>query len=318
VKLLSPERYLQRVLDYRLQSGLAADPALIANYITSTEAENYKNGIVSDPWDQASQDGRISAYDVSISGKSRATNYYLSASLSDEKGLIYKDNQKRTTLRANLDNHINKWLTVGLSTTFAHRNLSGENASLGNAYVSSPYGTWYYPDGEPTQYVVASEQVSINPIRSSILTSNEEMSDNLFSNFYATVDIPFLKGLAYRINYSPNKRWYHNYNFSRQDKYLTNNTTSASKTTQESLDWVLENILTYKRNIAKGHALDITLLYGRNHNKFESTNANANLLTIDALGYNDLSLGSIQTNSSSATESVGLSSMAPPKLFTKK
>ena len=119
--------------------------------------------------------------------------------MTDEKGLVFNDNQKRTTLRAKIDNRINSWLNIGLSGTFSRRDLSGESASLGNAYVSSPYGTWYYPDGEPTQFVVAEEQVSINPIRASILTTNEEIYDNLFSNFYGQVNLPFIKGLEYRV-----------------------------------------------------------------------------------------------------------------------
>jgi TonB-linked SusC/RagA family outer membrane protein len=310
VKLLSPERYLQRVLDYRKQNGLVADPALMSTYITKTEADNLAKGIISDPWDRASQQGRINSYDLSVSGKSAASNYYLSASMTDEKGLVFNDNQKRTTLRAKIDNRINSWLNIGLSGTFSRRDLSGESASLGNAYVSSPYGTWYYPDGEPTQFVVAEEQVSINPIRASILTTNEEIYDNLFSNFYGQVNLPFIKGLEYRVNYSPNFRWSHNYNFFRQDKYLTNNTTSASKVDQKSFDWLLENILTYKRTIAQDHSFDLTLLYGRSHTGFESTSANANLLSSDVLGYNNLSLGGILTNTSSANATEGISSMA--------
>ncbi|WP_461139824.1 SusC/RagA family TonB-linked outer membrane protein [Spirosoma pomorum] len=310
VKLLSPERYLQKTLDYRAQSGLAADPANVASYLTTTEAANYKAGNTLDPWEAASQPGRIGSYDLSLSGRNDATNYYLSAAFTDEKGVIYNDNQKRITVRANIENQVTNWLSVGMNATFVRRDLSGREADVASIYYSSPYGTWKYPDGEPTQYSVPEEQISGNPIRAALLTKNEEVYNNLFSNFYGLVTVPFVKGLSYRVNYSPNYRWNHIYNFTRQDRRLPNNTTSASKYNQESFDWVLENIVTYNKQINQNHGFDVTLLYGRNHQQSESTTANANQLSSDALGWNSLTLGGTQTTTSAASQIDGISSMA--------
>lgn len=310
VKLLSPERYLQKTLDYRTQSGLPSDPANVASYLTTTEAANYKAGNVIDPWKAASQPGRIGSYDLSLSGRNEATNYYLSAAFTNEKGVILQDDQKRVTLRANIENQVTNWLSVGMNATFIRRDLSGREADVASIYYSSPYGTWTYPDGEPTLYTVPEDQVSGQPIRAALLTKNEEIYNNLFSNFYGLVNVPFVKGLSYRVNYSPNYRWNHVYNFVRQDRRLTNNTTSANKYNQESFDWVLENIVTYNKQISKNHGLDLTLLYGRNHQQSESTTASANQLSSDALGWNSLTLGNTQTTNSTASMIDGISSMA--------
>src|SRR5690606_39698819 len=51
LKLLTPERYIQRRLDWRAQSGLDADPSKIVDYLSLTEAENYLNGVSHNPWD---------------------------------------------------------------------------------------------------------------------------------------------------------------------------------------------------------------------------------------------------------------------------
>jgi len=300
IKLLDGERYIQRRLDWRSQAGLEANPSNIANYLTKTEAENYSNGLSQNPFDVISQQGQINSIDLSVSGREANTSYYLSTSFSEDKGLILNDSQKRTTFRVNINNQITDWLEVGLDATYSHRDLSGISASVRDAYRNSPYGTWYYSNGQPTQFPVESEQASANPLRTSILTSNEEIHDNIFSNFYAILDIPFFEGLSYRVNYSPNKRWYHNYNFERQDENVNFNNTNANKTNRANFDWVLENIVNYKRQFGEDHALDLTLLYSRNHTDLESTIANANMLNIDALGYNDLGLGSILTNSSFA------------------
>lgn len=309
VKLFDVKRYVQSKLDWRAQSGLEADPTKISTYLNKSEADNYNNGISHDPWKEAAQRGKIGSYDVSISGRSKYTNYYISGALVDEKGLIFNDNQKRTSVRVNIDNEITDWLSFGINSTFVHRDLSGISADLSNAYTNSPLGTWYYSDGKPTQYVVPEDQAYGNSIRASILTTNEEVYDNLFSNFYAKLTIPFIKGLGYRVNYSPNYRWNHNYNFFRQDTHLTNNTTNASKFDQKNFDWVLENILTYNKQFGKDHAIDFTLLYGRNHYGFESTTSTADQLSSDALGFNSLGLGSILSNTSTAEASEGISSM---------
>ncbi|MEO8960719.1 MAG: TonB-dependent receptor [Ginsengibacter sp.] len=309
VKLLSPERYIQRRLDWRAQEGMESDPSKITNYLSQTESENYKNGISHNPWDIISQQGKISSYDMNISGKSKFTNYFISASLSNEHGLIYNDNQKRTTVRASIDQRITDWLNIGINATFIHRDLSGQNADISDAYRNSPYGTYYYPDGKPTRYPVSDEQASTNAMWAALLTQNSEIYDNLFSNFHLQIDVPFVKGLSYRLNYAPNYRWNHNYNFFEQDAHQTINTTNASKFNEHDFDWVLENIVTYKKAIGQSN-FDLTLLFGRNHQDMESTIANANLLSLDALGYNNLSLGSILTNSSAAQSSEGISSMA--------
>ena len=309
VRLLSPERYIQRRLDWRSQEGMEADPSKITNYLSQTESENYKNGISHNPWDIISQQGQISSYDMNISGRSKFTNYFLSGSLSNDHGLIYNDNQKRITVRASVDQKITDWLDIGINAIFIHRDLSGQNADISDAYRNSPYGTYYYPDGKPTQYPVPDEQASTNAMWAALLTQNSEIYDNLFSNFHLQIDVPFVKGLSYRLNYSPNYRWNHNYNFFGQDAHQTINTTSASKFNEHDFDWVLENIVTYKKAVGQSN-FDLTLLFGRNHQEMESTTANANLLNLDALGYNNLSLGSILTNSSAAQSSEGISSMA--------
>src|SRR5690606_3333285 len=256
-----------------------------------------------------SQDGRISSYDLSISGRTDRTNYYLSASITDEKGLIHNDVHKRLSIRSNIENKITNWLSMGLNASFLKRDLSGRVADIGSAYYNSPYGTWYYDDGHPTRWTVAEDQVSSNPMYNPYLITNEEIYYNIFSNFYTIVDIPFVKGLSYRLNYSPNFRTDHNYNFTKQDIYRTDNHTSASKFNRQDFDWVQENILTYDTQINRDNHLDITLLYGRNHRGVESTTANATQLSSDALSWNNLGLGEILTNSSNASSQDGVSSM---------
>jgi TonB-linked SusC/RagA family outer membrane protein len=309
VRLHSPDRYIQKTLEMRRQLGLDADPSKITSYLSATEIPNYQAGKTVDPWDEISQQGKVSSYDLSISGKTNRTNYFLSASLTKEDGLIFNDRQNKLSVRSNVENQVTNWLTIGLNASFLKRDLSGAELNPSDAYDISPYGTWYNADGSPTRWVVAEDQNSANPRYNSYYGKNEEIYYNIFTNVYAILDIPYVKGLSYRMNYSPNYRTDHNYNFTRQDPGRVDNMASASKFNREDFDWVQENILTYTQQINNDHSFDATLLYGRNHRGVESTTAVASQLNSDVLGWNNLGLGGILTNSSSASGQDGVSSM---------
>ncbi|WP_232540987.1 SusC/RagA family TonB-linked outer membrane protein [Spirosoma endbachense] len=311
LKLLSPDRYVQRILDFRQQNGQTSDPTQVASYLQNVEAENYKNGQTVDPFDEISQQGSIQSYNLSISGRSERTSYLFSGAQVYEKGLIYNDNANRTSIRLNLENTIRPWLKVGVSSLYARRDLSGQEGDVQAAFWVSPYGKLYNDAAKTDVYPYPSDdQLSVNPMLYAKLNKNEEIKHNLFANFYAIVDAPFLPELSYRANFSPNYRWEHTYNSSPiYQKYGINNRGTASKYNREDYDWVLENILTYTKQINDKHSFDVTALYGRNHRGYEATYANGATFFTDVLSWNNLNLAQIQTDSSRNQSQEGISSM---------
>jgi TonB-linked SusC/RagA family outer membrane protein len=313
-KLLSPERYIEKTLEWRRQSGLDADPAKISGYLTATEAKNYAAGNIIDPWDVVSQKASIQNYDLSISGRAGKTNYFISGNYNNEKGLIYNDIAKRTSVRINLDNQVTSWLKVGVNAQYAERDLSGIESNVGNAFGTSPFNGVWLDEAKTDPNPFPNEDGLIGSINFDAVTKkNRELQRNLFANFYGIVDFPFLKGLTYRINYSPNYRWYNLDNFSPiYQRNKLNNTGSASRRDDLNKNWVLENILTYTRQIGADHNFDVTLLYGRNQAYSESVTATGTDFTgaSDVNGWNNLSLAKIQTATSSASNIEAISSMA--------
>jgi len=313
MQMLSPERYLEKSMEIRRLEGVPFDPDDPTTYLTLTEAENYRNGKVTDPFDMISQQGRIFSADASLSGKSQSTNYYLSASTARENGLVLDDNSYRTAFRVNLDNKITDWLTLGTNTMFSEIDNSGVPPNLTRAQIKSPFGNWFREDGSPAQFILSEEEgaATLNPLYDNYLATSTNFRTNLFANFYTIVDIPGIKGLTFRVNYSANYRWIRDYQAQRNDPHLPNaNTSSASKRNWKAHDWVLENILDYKFKLADNHTFDITLMYGANEDSQESTTASADQLEFDAFGYNRLNVGELQTVSSSAQQVTGISSMA--------
>jgi TonB-linked SusC/RagA family outer membrane protein len=310
IPMLTPERYIERRLDWLSQVGQDVDYNNPAQYLNEEERINYLAGRSVDVMnDIASQQGRIATLNASVSGRTERTNYLVSASASEDRGLVYNDQQMRYTVRANIDNRITDWLNIGIFSNFSQRDNSGVAANLNNAYRTSPFGTYFYEDGVPTQWPVPDEQAATNPLRNSWLQTRDRISENLFSNMFAMIEAPFLEGLSYRFNFSPNVIWNQDYLYTRQDPYLAVNNTGARKFNSKNFAWVLENIVTYDLELGESHEIDLTFLYGLNHQRFESTTSVADQMYLDLLGYNNLGLASIFNNFSDAWEKNGVSAM---------
>ncbi|GAB2787352.1 TonB-dependent receptor [Rhabdobacter roseus] len=313
-KLLTPERYIQKTLDYEWQfrrTPQRPDISQLENLLTPPERVNYANGHTLDPWDVVAQQGRMQSYDLSIAGNSKGTNYFISGNYTLEKGIIFNDNARRISLRANIETKVADWFAVGMNAQFSDRDMSKVPANIREAYWLSPYAQLFYEDGDPVPYPVDDQLVS-SPIRGALLNRNEQGSQNLFANLYGKIDLPFIEGLSYRINYSPNFRWGRNYNFSPiYQRYGLNNLGSASKENTSNFDWVLENILSYTKSLGQNHEFDVTALYGRNATNYNRTSAAGSDFTAftDVNGWNNLSVAQVYNVESNATQVEGVSAM---------
>jgi len=310
-KLLSPERYVQKSIDIRKQNNVTVDPDDPSTYLTITEAENYANGISRDPYDMISQKAFTYSADINISGRTNKTNYFTSASYMKEHGLVNNDNLNRISLRSNIENKVKEWLTVGLNSMYSKNDLSGIEADITMAQRISPFGNWHNEDGSVTQYAVPEDEgVSQNPLWRVYNQDNLYIRENLMANFYGIIQIPKIKGLSYRLNYSHNYRWIRDYNFIKQNPNITSNNTSASKVNWRGDEWVLENILDYKVKFGTDHGLNVTLLYGANEENQDRATIEAIQLATDQFGWDKLELGSTYNPTSYASRVSGISSMA--------
>ena len=96
-------------------------------------------------------DVAITQNDVSISGGSEKTSYFISGSHTDSEGIAYQSDFERYTLRSNIDSKVKDWLNVGvrLSIGYDERQLnpSGRNSTnRGLAWLAQP---WFSPN-DPT------------------------------------------------------------------------------------------------------------------------------------------------------------------------
>jgi TonB-linked SusC/RagA family outer membrane protein len=253
-----------------------------------------ENGTNYDWWDNTTAPGLIASHNLSVRGASNEMSYYLSGGYTNQKGFVMNDKFKRITTRMNIENKIFQWFKVGAQTFASFSDFSGVSPSLSGITIMSPL---VQPTDQNGNYILNPNGTN-NPNPFLVSAADDfDKRNSLFGNFYANIDVPFVKGLTYRLNYGHNYSWDRNYN---SNPYSNGSAGGAFKTNTNSYDWTLDNILNYKKSFKDLHNLDITLVAGRRERNFESTTARGTNYSNLRLRYNDLSLGTIQNITSGA------------------
>ncbi len=327
VKIMNGTQFLERLIDYAHQEQLygwynrwqergGADPDDIkperpnptspedkAVFLRSTEEqENYLAGREVNWIDQTLRESAfVQNYDLSVSGRTKNSSYYLSGTYTDQEGLQLNDQFKRATVRANVETDVADWLTIGLNTSYSFRDYSGINARLDWALDASPWGSIRNADGNFTD-VVGEDGIIENPLTNTP-SENDDLRDNLFMAWKARVDIPWVKGLAYEFNYSNTldirRNFEYNQSFTRAGLA---NVGRALRQNFHNTSWLINNLITYSKQFAAKHKIDVTLLASRENQKFTLTQLTSTGFDIESSGFNLPSLGLNQTVNSGNAE----------------
>lgn len=218
-------------------------------------------------------------HNVSFSGGSDKTKYYLSLGLTDQDGINKGNNMKRYSIRANIDQDINRWLSIGtnLSVTRTeynglNTNASGLSGNIFNAIRQQPNVPIYDPNN-PTGYNLSEDNTTVgkwdntDPVGDNItnivyvLDHNRYYSKvnrtlaNIFANAKITSD------LTYRLQISADNAitdGFQYWNPIHGDGRTSNGILYNDNT--EYLRWNWQNILNYKKTFAENHNIGVTLV----------------------------------------------------------
>ena len=296
VKVLDGRGYLQKILDFRTSKKLEADPTRIDSYLTVAEAQNRSKGVTTNWMDHVIRPGVVNNYHLDISGRSDKVNYYMAATYFKQKGIVRNDNYKRATFNLNLTTHITDWYSVSVKSAFSSQDFSGLEASLADAFRQSPYGDFNDPQG-PGGYArfPVGDPGGLHPLMNTLI-DNKDIRNSLFGIFSSNLDVPFIPGLKWTVNYSANLRT------QAQSQWANNKVTPtamtangiATKATQSNHDWTFDNIFNYKRNFGARHALDVTGLVSRQKQSVETNSLTGQDFFTQNLGYNAIDFAVLQ------------------------
>lgn len=241
-----------------------------------------------DWYGEGTRSGNIANTNLSISGGNDTFTYLISGSYTKQRGIIINDEFERKTVRANIETKALPFWKIGMQTSGSFTKLDGQEPNLATLFNMSPLLVPYDENGN---LIVspANTVVDLNPFIT-YQVDDKDRNQYFFANFYSDLNIPFIKGLNYRINYGNNYNTSQRYNAS---KFAANQLGEAYKNNNSRYDYTFDNILTYKRNFGK-HDIQATFLYGAIGRQFEETSARATGYPNLTLGYNDLALGTNQ------------------------
>ncbi|MGV3600626.1 MAG: TonB-dependent receptor [Dyadobacter fermentans] len=232
-----------------------------------TDAQISQIGAGTNWWDVISRTGALSNHQLSFTGGTKGMRYAFVGNYLDNKGIIKNTNFNRYGFRMNLDNDFlkgkatltNSWSFNRSGSSNVPTDRGGPGGIVITALGLDPTGPIYDQNGA-YQYASYDQRFLTNPLAEAVEGYDKDYTNRLFGTSALTVNI--LEGLKFRTSLGldiVNARrttFYNNYTYLGRQ-----NGRELQKANRNSNNILNENILTYNKEIAKGHYLDVTLGY---------------------------------------------------------
>jgi TonB-linked SusC/RagA family outer membrane protein len=218
---------------------------------------------------------------VSISGGSNVTNYFLSVNNYDQKGIVKGSGFNRQSIRLNTDSQVKSWLKTGVSLTIMQslreRQTEGGGGVISQALKSDPTSAVYDSTGN-WSYL---PRTGGNPVGQIERNNYSYKTTRMQGSVYAEVEI--LKNLKYRFNGGLDRSFGKKTDF-QPAFFIAGPESQAYNILNEGQDmwnnWLLENTLSY--SLTKGkHKLDLLGGYTAQFERKESYTMGAYLPSSD-------------------------------------
>lgn len=236
------------------------------------EMDGYYAGTDTDWQDLIYRNGMTTNHQVSLNGGNEKTTYNASIGYYKGENNYEAHSFERMTAKLSLDSQINDWLKVGFSTLNTYIINKGDNLNpMDMALRASPFTTPYDENGALRTYLPGSGQNVWNPLLD--LQENAAVDDSkslsTFTTGYAEVQLPF--GIKYRFNGGVTLK-YNSYG-----KFYASNTTKqmggqdySSGGYGHTVDYTLENIVTWDYTFAELHKINLTGLFSAQQREYMS------------------------------------------------
>jgi TonB-linked SusC/RagA family outer membrane protein len=243
------------------------------------------------------RDGVSRGTNVSVSGGSDKTTYYVGFGRSDQEGFIFGNSLSSTNGKLSLNTEVNDRIKIGGNLSYSevlNDRVGSENstfAPLTAAYLQSPWISPYDANGKLTRLA----GFIPNVVAIETLDTNDAKTTRAFGNFFT--EIKLIKGLTYKADFgidrllleqkersleinSPTGSGY--YNTAIQNKYVVTNTLRYEKAfDRHNLSGVVgstyeQNDITSATVSATGFASDLQLNVISGATKVTTSSSTAN------------------------------------------
>ncbi|MEP4948142.1 MAG: SusC/RagA family TonB-linked outer membrane protein [Flavobacteriaceae bacterium] len=181
----------QDYVDYINESGQFVAGASGFGETDTSLSLTYVGEIETTDWlDLVSQTGFISNTDVSVSGNSESSNYYVSLNYFDQKGIVRGSGLERVNFRTNLDVKVSDKFKMGVRFNASNYRIENNKVNY-SGIVSSvlPIRTIYDDDGNFTGTNPISSSAQRNPEADIQLRVDHDIVTKLISNAYLEYEL---------------------------------------------------------------------------------------------------------------------------------
>ncbi|NIJ43900.1 TonB-linked SusC/RagA family outer membrane protein [Wenyingzhuangia heitensis] len=266
-----------------------SDPASLPSY-------NWKDAVY--------QTGVMTNHQLSFSGGSDKSTYYVSLGHISQKGIVKESSYKRTNLRINNTYQLNKAIKVGHNIQYAFSDRVsipeyGPNVWTRASFVGfavDPVTPIYKEDGSLN---ATSYSSAISPLGLAKYGQRPNKRENFLGNLFLELDV--FKGLKFRSNFGLDitnvKVDYYIPAYYVSPTY-NSDVSTYNLNRSENRSMVLSNTLNYNTTIAKKHS--INALLGQEIQELENNNVNTQRSGIpESVAKPTLGSGSISTSTNS-------------------
>ncbi|WP_423735115.1 SusC/RagA family TonB-linked outer membrane protein [Chitinophaga caseinilytica] len=258
-------------------------------YLSQAQIDSVGKG--TDWQDAAFRSAPQQNHQLTLSGGSAKTRYYLSGNYFKQDGIIRHTDFTRLGIRANIDAQPYDRLKTGASITASRSDGNVAPSGIINSLlIMPPTATIYDPNGG---YTLRNpfENIFANPYATIVETLNKATTNRFFGTAFA--DYKILEGLQAKVLFGADVNNTHEKSYIPSTIYEGQQTKGAAgRGEYTSYSWLNENTLSYARQAGR-HSFDILAGFTQQEFNSDVVRSGAQQFVSDDLTYNNLQSGAV-------------------------
>lgn len=259
---------------------------LVDNVFTAVEYDNLENNRFVNWEDELMRNGFVNSQAISVSGGTEMTKVFGSINYFQEDGLIPTSSYSRKTLRLNVDQKISEKFSVNFDLNLLSDDT--DRAANVNVITNSPFGSAYNDDGSITRYPSGEEGSGVNPLWNLREQNHEEKGNDYVINVTPIWEIT--DDLTYQLKTNLTRRTSERGQYQSSLSSAGDNVRGIARIDNQLREsYLVENILTYDKNLNENNNLNVTLVQSTQENAFTRTFTQGEGFPNEDLGFNGIS-----------------------------
>ena len=263
------------------------------------------NDVNTDWQDLMYRNGYVTSHDISVNGGTKGGNYSFGLGYYQDQGVIPTQKYTRYSLRGSIEQKLGDILRVGLTTNSNYNITNGTQVGIYNVLTMTPIANPYNENGSLKRSITLPND-SYYTITRDVVENlddswvNDRTAIGTYNNFFAELSCPWVEGLKYRVNLGLN------YRSSKVGAFTGEGVTSTTVDTpstaslqhEETVNWAVENLLTYDRTFNDKHRLNVVGMFSAEETTYSKSHIAARDIPAEYMQYYNLgqAAGTITVN----------------------